>query len=61
MTNDLRNWFSFAFGLISLLLTLTQMLSRKPQTIRRRRERVRMLRWGSFEWMSHERDDERQS
>jgi hypothetical protein len=49
MSNDLRDWLSFAIGLVSLVLTIWPMLrERKPQTSHRLRERLRTLQIGSW-------------
>jgi hypothetical protein len=63
MSNDLRDWLSFAFGLISIFLTVWPLLPPgHPPTKKRLWVRRRTLQIGSwFKWTSHERYEDRQS
>jgi hypothetical protein len=63
MSNDLRDWLSFAIGLVSLLLTIWPLLQpREPRTTHRLRVRRRTLQIGSWiKWTSQGRDEDRQS
>jgi hypothetical protein len=58
MFDNMRDWLSFAVGVVSLIITLKGGLRRRRQS---RRERFRSFKGFGIEWTAYDRDDDSRS
>ncbi len=59
MSNDMRDWLSFAMSAVSFLIPLVRWTVARRRS--RRVERFRSFRAWGVEWTAYDRDDDRQS
>jgi hypothetical protein len=59
MSNDMRDWLSFAMSAASFLVPLLGWMVARRRS--RRIERYRSFRAWGVEWTAYDRDDDRQS
>jgi hypothetical protein len=60
MSNDMRDWLSFAMTAVSFLSLFIPRRGIARRRVRRT-ERFRLLRIWGVEWTAYDRDDDRQS